>query len=62
MEQNKSDIFVRCVECGEQFTITTSEIEWWHQRNLHLPKRCLECRKRRKAAEAKEPKAGVRDG
>ena len=57
MEQNRSDVFVRCVSCGEVYTITTSEIEWWHGRNLHLPKRC-----RVYGEKAKRLKQGVRNG
>ena len=63
MEQ-KSDAIVRCVDCGEQFTITTSEMEWWHRKGLHLPKRCRKCREQRKtegSAKREGPAGGNRD-
>lgn len=37
-----------CKECGEEFSITNGEKEWYLKRNLAIPTRCLLCRCRRK--------------
>lgn len=39
-----------CKDCGEEFNITPSEINFYEANNLKLPKRCPECRKARKTA------------
>lgn len=36
----------KCVQCGETFTITDSEKQFFENRNLHLPKRCKKCREK----------------
>ena len=36
---------VRCINCGRYFQITNSEYEYFRSKNLHLPKRCKQCRK-----------------
>lgn len=38
-----------CVQCGKEFYLNNSEIRYFKQRNLHLPKRCPECRALNKA-------------
>ena len=48
------DMISQCKECGAQFSISAKEQEWFESRSLALPKRCPECRKkRRKEKEAK---------
>lgn len=37
-----------CVECGESFEITPTEQEFYMSRELDLPKRCADCREKRK--------------
>lgn len=37
-----------CVSCGRQFVLTESEIDFYNNKNLDLPKRCEECRAKRK--------------
>lgn len=56
----KQDVIVRCVSCGEQYTITTSEMEWWQARNLHLPKRCRACRAERRGSTGGESEPTLR--
>jgi hypothetical protein len=34
-----------CIQCGEEFEISESEIEFYESRNLEIPKRCYKCRK-----------------
>jgi len=45
--QDKS---LRCSDCGQQFTFTAGEQEFYSSRGLqNEPKRCPECRRARKA-------------
>lgn len=37
-----------CKQCGKDFTITDSEIGFYNDKGLDLPKRCSECRKKNK--------------
>lgn len=56
------DKIVRCVEkfCGKaEFVITANEQEFYKQKNFELPKRCEDCRARRKA-EKQSGKGGKR--
>ncbi len=36
----------KCVQCGKTFQISDSEKDFYVKKNLHLPKRCNECRKK----------------
>ena len=50
-----------CVSCGRQFVLTESEIAFYNNKNLDLPKRCEECRAKRKTIENRSNKRlGVR--
>ena len=33
-----------CKQCGREFELTDSQIEWYEQKGLQLPKRCESCR------------------
>jgi len=33
-----------CKQCGKPFTLTQSEIDFYEEKNLSIPKRCKECR------------------
>lgn len=37
-----------CKDCGKTFTMRFSEVEFYRKKELHLPKRCQECRAHRK--------------
>ena len=37
-----------CVQCGKSFEMSESEIDFYRKKNLHLPKRCKECRQKNK--------------
>ena len=37
-----------CKQCGKEFVLTDSEIKFFNDKNLELPKRCSECRKENK--------------
>ena len=45
-----------CKDCGEEFNISPGEEQYFKARGLQLPKRCLNCRKVRKAAREQEVK------
>ena len=36
----------KCKQCGEEFTLTDSEIKFYNDKGLNLPKRFSECRKK----------------
>lgn len=38
----------KCKQCGQVFRISDSEIKFFNEKNLHLPKRCSKCRKENK--------------
>jgi hypothetical protein len=45
------DIQIKC-NCGESFTFTESEQEFFSQKGFQAPKKCPKCRKARKTSEA----------
>ena len=47
-EIEPDDQIVKCLDCGSGFVLTSKERQWWKARKLNLPKRCPECRRRRR--------------
>lgn len=47
---------ITCVSCGSQFVLTESEIDFYKNKKLNLPKRCEECRAKRKTIENRSDK------
>ena len=45
-----------CLDCGREFPVTARDLTWYAQNQYVLPKRCLSCRKARRAART-EPAA-----
>ena len=37
-----------CMQCGKDFTLTDSEVNFYKSKDLDIPKRCSECRKKNK--------------
>ena len=37
-----------CVQCGNEFELTNSEVDFYKKKNLNLPKRCQACREKNK--------------
>lgn len=37
-----------CGDCGQEFTFTAGEQEFFESKNLSAPKRCADCRKKKK--------------
>lgn len=44
-----SDELRNCCDCGAEFTITEGEVEFYSSKGMQLPRRCKECRAKRKA-------------
>lgn len=45
---------LKCMECGKSFEMTTEEQKWYKEKGYELPKRCFDCRKKRRANSRKE--------
>lgn len=43
-----------CVDCGNKFTLTVMDQDFFESRNLPLPKRCVSCRERRRKKSEEE--------
>ncbi len=43
-----TDIIISCMDCGEDFTFSVGEQTYFRSKSLSQPKRCLQCRKKRK--------------
>lgn len=41
-----------CKDCGEPFSMNKSEIEFYERKGFQQPKRCPECRKKRREAKS----------
>ena len=48
MDKVVNEIKVTCKDCGAQFVVSAGEQEWLAEKGFKLPKRCPECRRRRK--------------
>jgi len=42
------DRTLKCIDCGEEFIFATGEQRYFEKRQLVEPKRCPECRQKRK--------------
>ena len=38
------DLQRKCIDCGNVFTITEKDAEYFKNKGWHLPKRCISCR------------------
>ncbi len=41
------DITIRCIQCGDEFVFTASEQRRYRTRNFSIPRRCMECRRKK---------------
>lgn len=46
--ENLTDQIIKCCDCGAGFILTVGERQFYFDRKLNLPKRCLECRRKRR--------------
>jgi hypothetical protein len=53
-KDNLTDQIIKCVDCGGNFVLTSGEIQFFQDRKLNLPKRCSECRRKRREGRASE--------
>lgn len=58
-----TSISIKCKACGKVFVMGRREVRWYSNMGYPLPKRCPECRKKRKEAKEREKKtdANTRD-
>ncbi|MCG8607159.1 zinc-ribbon domain-containing protein [bacterium] len=42
------DKTITCVECGNEFNFSAEEQDFYNERGFQEPKRCKDCRERRK--------------
>lgn len=53
---------VKCLDCNKPFTISPNHEKWFMDKGLELPKRCRECRnKRRSRKEVKDNGRNTQD-
>jgi len=50
-------ISISCKDCKKIFTMNRKEVQWYSRMGYPLPKRCPDCRKKRKEAKKREKKA-----
>lgn len=51
-----------CIQCGKEFELTDSEINFYKSKNLHLPKRCKDCREKNKSGDSGNRNNSTSDG
>lgn len=44
-----SDETLQCIDCNAEFPFSAGEADFYQSRGLVKPKRCAECRRKRKA-------------
>lgn len=47
----------KCKDCSTDFVIESGEINWYNRKGFPLPKRCPDCRKKRREAAPKNEEA-----
>lgn len=47
-DPTRQDWILRCIDCGEQFTFSVEEQDFFQSKELSTPKRCKPCRKVRR--------------
>lgn len=43
-----TDEVIKCVDCGREFPWEAREQEWYRDRGLQPPKRCKDCREKKR--------------
>ena len=56
-----ADKTITCADCGQPFTFSQGEQEFFEQRGMSEPKRCKECRAAKKAQRGGGGGGGGRD-
>jgi len=50
-----------CKQCGKEFTLTPSEMNFYRSKNLAFPKRCQDCREQNKVQKQTETESDVKE-
>jgi len=51
------DLYLRCVDCGNEFLWDVGEQTWFHNKGLaNVPKRCKYCRDQRRDQQLHQPR------
>lgn len=45
---------IKCKDCGKEFVVDDKELKWYADRGWDVPKRCKECRTKRKQLKGKD--------
>jgi hypothetical protein len=48
----------KCVDCGGEYVLEDEDVQFYHSKNLTLPKRCPFCRKLKRLKKELEAKNG----
>lgn len=56
MDLELTDTKINCVDCDTQFVLSLGEQRWFKDKGFSMPKRCPDCRARRKEDREKEAK------
>jgi len=40
---------IECIDCGQEFTFTEGEQDFYQEKGLYPPKRCKKCRSKKRA-------------
>lgn len=51
-----------CSQCGKEFSLTDSEVEFYNKKGLQLPKRCKECRADNKVTDSQPKRSSTKKG
>lgn len=54
MDLELTDTKINCVDCDTTFTLSLGEQKWFTEKGFSMPKRCPDCRARRKEDREKE--------
>jgi len=57
-----ADIYLRCVDCHEEFTFTTGEQEFYTDKGYNQPKRCPTCRRKKKEQRGAQEEKHLNNG
>lgn len=58
MGEEKKDLVLKCVDCGNEFTWFSAEQEFYASKGFTQPKRCKDCRAAKKANRDREGHPG----
>lgn len=56
MDLELTDTKINCVDCDVEFILSLGEQRWFKDKGFSMPKRCPDCRARRKEDREKEAK------